>query len=188
MRKGAWLGLADGEAVASGQSFDTVAGAVAERLLDGGREILTLLTGAEEPQLDALVERDRGAPPGARDRDPRRRPAALSAAALGGVTMAVRVLLVEDNEVYRSTLELLLDGRDGLEIVGSVGDGRDAADAAERLEPGRRPDGLPAARARRGRGDGRDPRPHAARGDPVPDGRGDRRRARRGARGGCGRA
>ena len=55
VRKGAWLGLADGEAVASGQSFDTVAGAVAERLLDGGREILTLLTGAEEPQLDALV-------------------------------------------------------------------------------------------------------------------------------------
>jgi len=32
--------------------------------------------------------------------------------------MAVRVLLVEDNEVYRSTLELLLDGREGLEIVG----------------------------------------------------------------------
>ena len=37
--------------------------------------------------------------------------------------MAIRVLLVEDNEVYRSTLELLLDGRDGLEIVGSVADG-----------------------------------------------------------------
>ena len=55
VRKGAWLGLADGEAVASGESFDTVAGAVAERLLDGGREILTLLTGAEEPELDALV-------------------------------------------------------------------------------------------------------------------------------------
>ena len=35
------------------QSFDAVAGAVAERLLDGGREILTLLTGAEEPALDA---------------------------------------------------------------------------------------------------------------------------------------
>jgi DNA-binding NarL/FixJ family response regulator len=49
--------------------------------------------------------------------------------------MPVRVLLVEDNEVYRSTLELLLDGRDGLEIVGSVADGRDAADAAARLTP-----------------------------------------------------
>jgi DNA-binding NarL/FixJ family response regulator len=49
--------------------------------------------------------------------------------------MPVRVLLVEDNEVYRSTLELLLDGRDGLEIVGSVGDGREAAAAAARLDP-----------------------------------------------------
>ena len=51
------------------------------------------------------------------------------------MTTAVRVLLVEDNEVYRSTLELLLDGREGLEIVGSVADGRDAADAAERFAP-----------------------------------------------------
>ena len=49
--------------------------------------------------------------------------------------MATRVLLVEDNEVYRSTLELLLDGRDGIEVVGSVADGRDAAAAAERLTP-----------------------------------------------------
>ncbi len=55
VRKGAWLGLADGAAVASGQSFDAVAGAVAERLLDGGREILTLLTGADEPHLETLV-------------------------------------------------------------------------------------------------------------------------------------
>lgn len=45
----------------------------------------------------------------------------------------VRVLLVEDNEVYRSTLELLLDGREGIEVVGAVADGRDAAAAAQRL-------------------------------------------------------
>lgn len=49
--------------------------------------------------------------------------------------MPVRVLLVEDNETYRSTLELLLDGRQGIEIVGAVADGRDAAAAAVRLEP-----------------------------------------------------
>ena len=56
VRRGAWLGLADGEAVASSESFDDVAGAVAERLLDGGREILTLLTGADEQPVDALVD------------------------------------------------------------------------------------------------------------------------------------
>lgn len=47
----------------------------------------------------------------------------------------VRVLLVEDNEVYRSTLELLLDGREGLEVVGSVAAGDEAAAAAARLDP-----------------------------------------------------
>ena len=47
----------------------------------------------------------------------------------------VRVLLVEDNEVYRATLELLLDGRDGLEVVGSVTAGDEAAAAAAELDP-----------------------------------------------------
>ena len=46
-----------------------------------------------------------------------------------------RVLLVEDNDVYRSTLELLLDGRDGLEVVGAVGSGDEAAAAAAELDP-----------------------------------------------------
>jgi len=64
VRKGAWLGLADGAAVASGESFDSVATAVAERLLDGGREILTLLTGADEPELEALVDELEGRHPG----------------------------------------------------------------------------------------------------------------------------
>lgn len=47
----------------------------------------------------------------------------------------IRVLLVEDNEVYRSTLELLLDGRDGLEVVGSIAAGDEAAAAAATLGP-----------------------------------------------------
>jgi two-component system, NarL family, response regulator DesR len=45
--------------------------------------------------------------------------------------MTVRVLLVEDNEVYRSALELLLGLQPGLEIVGVVGSGDEAAAAAE---------------------------------------------------------
>jgi DAK2 domain fusion protein YloV len=57
VRSGAFLGLADGEPVAGGDSFDDVAAAVVERLLAGEREVLTLLTGAEEPQLDALIAR-----------------------------------------------------------------------------------------------------------------------------------
>ena len=42
----------------------------------------------------------------------------------------IRVLLVEDNEVYRSSLELLLGLQPGFEIVASVSSGAAAAAAA----------------------------------------------------------
>jgi len=54
VRKGTWLGLVDGSAVAAGDDFDTVAETVVDRLLNGGGEILTLLTGADEPDLVTL--------------------------------------------------------------------------------------------------------------------------------------
>ena len=57
VRKGAWLGLADGAAVASSSDFDEVACAVAEKLLGDGREVLTLLTGEDEPDLAGLLRR-----------------------------------------------------------------------------------------------------------------------------------
>jgi dihydroxyacetone kinase-like predicted kinase len=57
VRKGSWLGLANGEAVAGGADFDEVAAAVAERLLEEPRDVMTLLTGADEPQLEALLDR-----------------------------------------------------------------------------------------------------------------------------------
>lgn len=47
--------------------------------------------------------------------------------------MATRILLVEDNEVYRSSLELLLGLQSGLEVVGAVGSGDEAAEAAVSL-------------------------------------------------------
>ncbi len=47
----------------------------------------------------------------------------------------VRVLLVEDNEVYRSTLSLLLHGRAGIEVVGELGDGNEVARAVADLAP-----------------------------------------------------
>ncbi len=54
VRKGEWLGLAGDVAVASGASFEEVAEAVIEDLLGGGREMLMLLTGADEPELETL--------------------------------------------------------------------------------------------------------------------------------------
>ena len=42
---------------------------------------------------------------------------------------AIRILLVEDNDVYRASLELLLGMQDGLEVVGGVSDGGAAATA-----------------------------------------------------------
>jgi DNA-binding NarL/FixJ family response regulator len=47
----------------------------------------------------------------------------------------VRILLVEDNEVFRDALELLLGMRSDVEIVGSVGDGAAAVSAAIEHRP-----------------------------------------------------
>jgi DNA-binding NarL/FixJ family response regulator len=44
-----------------------------------------------------------------------------------------RVLLVEDNAVYRASLELLLGLQAGVEVVGTVGTGDEAAAEAARL-------------------------------------------------------
>jgi DAK2 domain fusion protein YloV len=54
VRKGAYLGLVEGDAVATGTSFDDVARTVIERLLEEPRDVLTLLTGADEPGLEEL--------------------------------------------------------------------------------------------------------------------------------------
>jgi DNA-binding NarL/FixJ family response regulator len=47
----------------------------------------------------------------------------------------IRILLVEDNRVFREALELLLGLRADVEIVAAVGDGAAAAPAAEQYRP-----------------------------------------------------
>jgi DAK2 domain fusion protein YloV len=64
VRKGAWLGLANESAVASGADFEQVADAVIERLLDGRRELLTVLTGADAPDVEPVLRRARERHPG----------------------------------------------------------------------------------------------------------------------------
>jgi DAK2 domain fusion protein YloV len=55
VRKGKWLGLADGHPVAGGDTFDEVAHAVLGRLLAEPRGVLTLLTGEDPQPLDAQL-------------------------------------------------------------------------------------------------------------------------------------
>src|SRR5437763_8059142 len=47
----------------------------------------------------------------------------------------VRILLVEDNDVFRVALELLLGMRGDVEVVASVGDGAAAVSAAIKHQP-----------------------------------------------------
>ncbi len=47
----------------------------------------------------------------------------------------LRVLLVEDNDVFRQALELLLGMQEGLDVVGAVSDGTSVLDACRRLSP-----------------------------------------------------
>jgi DAK2 domain fusion protein YloV len=57
VERGAYLGLVDDEPVAGGTSFDTVAASVVERLLGEPRDVLTLITGEDEPELGRLLAR-----------------------------------------------------------------------------------------------------------------------------------
>jgi DNA-binding NarL/FixJ family response regulator len=47
----------------------------------------------------------------------------------------IRVVLVEDNDVFREALELLLGLRSDMEVVATVPDGSDAAAVAAELRP-----------------------------------------------------
>jgi DNA-binding NarL/FixJ family response regulator len=47
----------------------------------------------------------------------------------------VRVAIVEDNDVFRETLELLFGMREEVEVVGSASTGDDAPELCRRLQP-----------------------------------------------------
>ena len=55
--------------------------------------------------------------------------------AVAEVTMPIRVLLVEDNDVFRQALILLLELQDGIEVVGAVSEGNAALGAYREHRP-----------------------------------------------------
>ncbi len=48
---------------------------------------------------------------------------------------SIRVVIVEDNETFRETLELLLPFRAGIEVAAAVERGEEAVEVCARLEP-----------------------------------------------------
>jgi dihydroxyacetone kinase-like predicted kinase len=57
VERGAYLGLVSGDPIAGGTSFDSVAASVVDRLLTEPRDVLTLITGEDEPELGPLLAR-----------------------------------------------------------------------------------------------------------------------------------
>ena len=55
VREGEWVGLLGQEAVDSGPVLDAVAQSVVRRLLEEPRDVLTLLRGADAPDVTGLV-------------------------------------------------------------------------------------------------------------------------------------
>src|SRR3546814_16818056 len=49
--------------------------------------------------------------------------------------MAIRVFLVDDHALVRTGMRLLLDGEDGIEVVGEAASGEEALPLVRRLQP-----------------------------------------------------
>jgi DNA-binding NarL/FixJ family response regulator len=49
--------------------------------------------------------------------------------------MSIRILLVDDEQLVRAGLRLILDAEPGLEVVGEAGDGREGVELTRRLDP-----------------------------------------------------
>jgi DNA-binding NarL/FixJ family response regulator len=53
----------------------------------------------------------------------------------GSDTEKIRVLLVDDQELFRAGLAVIIDAQDGMGVVGQAGDGLEAIRLADELEP-----------------------------------------------------
>ena len=159
IRKGNYLGLADGEPVAQGESFDEVAAAMFEALLVEPRAYVTVLKGVGRAGRDGTRRRARKS--GIRDSSSRCtragsrttrywfRPsiALLQYSRVVAADERIRIVIIEDNAVFREALELLLGLRSDLARRRVRRRRRGGGAGVPRAQPARRADGLPPARA-----------------------------------------
>ena len=52
-----------------------------------------------------------------------------------GMAEGIRVLLVDDQELFRAGVRVIVDAQEGMHVVGVAGDGHEAVRAVEELEP-----------------------------------------------------
>ena len=118
-----------------------VAAAVVERLLAEPRGVLTLLNGADAPELDGLARSASrsGTPTSSSTCRPAASRTTRSCCPPNRLRRAwptpIRLVLVEDNQVFREALELLLGLRADIEVVASVADGSSAAEVVREHRP-----------------------------------------------------
>ena len=144
---GDYLGLVGREPVVGGKDLAGVAEQVVEALLVEPHDVLTVLTGAEVAELDGLLERiesrwpelevdvHAGGQPHYRLLHLRGVGTRVGKAYGANVDAAIRVALVEDNDVFREALELLLGLRPEIEIVAALPDGHDVVEMCRELQP-----------------------------------------------------
>ena len=146
--KGAFLGLVDGVVVVA-DDVETAALDVVERVLAGDRGLLNILTGENAPPLDGLLETSSVCTRCSRSKCTKAgsRTTHCSSSRSDRLPAPIRVLFVEDNDVYRDALEFVLGRRDDVSVVGSIADGASAAGVC-RARDRRGRARLPAARRR----------------------------------------
>ena len=194
VRKGAWLGLANGAAVASSSDFDEVACAVrgeAARRRPRGADAAHGRGRARSRRLPAPARRSATRPSsstssraGSRTTRCCSLPSSAYGLAVADEPSPIRVLLVEDNDVFRQALILLLELQDGNRDRRRRLRGERGRRRVPRAPAGRRRDGLPAARNGRRRDDARARERVSGGGRRLPDRVGEPARARRADGGG----
>ncbi len=141
--EGQFLGLVDGEPVASGDELTPVAVTVVRQLVGESADVLTVLVGRRDERRGGSGGHDsKRAPQASRSRCTRAASPTTpffsrsnDPILLGMVGQPIEVVLVEDNDIFREALELMLGVTPDVRVVAAVPNGESALESCPRLRP-----------------------------------------------------